>query len=78
MPRAMIRVTAGEAVRRVDSTYLRTVDELDIWKRNSSGAREPLLRLKAPLEETWLPYLAGRGTRDEAIAALLARISTRP
>jgi hypothetical protein len=42
------------------------------------GAQEPLLRLKAPLDDTWLPYLPGRGTRDEALAALLARISARP
>ena len=78
LPHALIWVTAGEAVRRLDPAYVRTVDALDIWKLNSSGAREPLLRLKAPLEEIWLPYLAGRGTRDEAIAALLARVGVPP
>ena len=78
MPHALIWVTAGEAVRRVDAGYTRTVDALGIWKLTSSGAREPLLRLKAPLEEIWLPYLAGLGTRDKAIAAILARISARP
>jgi hypothetical protein len=78
LPHALIWVTAGEAVRRIDPSYVRTVDRLGIWSRNASGASEPLLRLKAPLEETWLPYLAGRGTRDEAMAALLARISGRP
>ncbi len=78
MPHALIWVTAGEAIRRLDPAYVRTVDALGIWKLTSSGAREPLLRLKAPLEETWLPFLAGLGTRDEAIAALLARISARP
>jgi hypothetical protein len=35
-------------------------------------------RLKAPLEDTWLPYLAGRGSRDAALAALLARITPPP
>ena len=78
LPHALIWVTAGEAVRRIDPAYVRTVDALGIWKLNSSGAREPLLRLKAPLEETWLPYLAGGRTRDEAMAALLAKISARP
>ena len=78
MPHALIWVTAGEAVRRIDPAYVPTVEALGIWKLNSSGAREPLLRLKAPLEETWLPYLAGNGTRDEAIAALLTRITVRP
>jgi hypothetical protein len=77
MPHALIWVTAGEAVRRLDPTYVRTVDAAGIWNRGSSGAAEPLLRLKAPLEEIWLPYLAGRGTRDEALAALLARINSR-
>jgi hypothetical protein len=78
MPHALIWVTAGEAIRRLDPTYVRTVDTLGIWNGRSSGSREPMLRLKAPLEETWLPYLAGRGTRDEALAALLARITARP
>jgi hypothetical protein len=78
LPHALIWVTAGEAVRRLDPAYVRTVDALNIWKLNSSGAREPMMRLKAPLEETWLPYLAGRGTRDEALAALLASINSTP
>jgi hypothetical protein len=77
LPHGLIWVTAGEAIRRLDSAYVRTVDALGIWNGRSSGAPEPLLRLKEPLEETWLPYLAGRGARDEALAALLARI-TRP
>ncbi|HEY6360920.1 MAG TPA: hypothetical protein VIX63_07430 [Vicinamibacterales bacterium] len=72
MPHALIWETAGEAVRRLDPTYVRTVDTLGIWNGRSSGAPEPLLRLKAPLDDTWLPYLAGRGTRDEALAALVA------
>jgi hypothetical protein len=29
--------------------------------------------LKSPIEEIWLPYLNGRGTRDEALTALVAR-----
>ena len=78
MPHALIWVTAGEAVRRVDPTHVRTVDTLGIWNGHSSGAGQPLLRLKAPLEDTWQAYLAGRGTRDEALAALLARISSQP
>lgn len=77
LPHALIWVTAGEAIRHLDPTYVRTVDTLGIWNRRSSGAPEPLLRLKTPLEDAWLPYLAGRGTRDEALAALLARISSR-
>jgi len=32
-----------------------------------------MLTLKAALEETWKRWLDGRGTRDEALAALVAR-----
>jgi hypothetical protein len=28
---------------------------------------------KGPLEEVWKPWLEGRGTRDQALAALAAR-----
>jgi len=77
LPHALIWVTAGEAVRRLDPAYVRTVDTLGIWNRGSSGAAQPLMRLKAPIEDIWLPYVAGRGTRNEALAALLARINAR-
>lgn len=79
LPHALIWVTAGEAVRRLDPKYVPTADALGVWNRGSSGARAPLKRLKQPLVETWLPYLAGTGTRDEALTALLAKISaSRP
>jgi len=29
--------------------------------------------VKPALDESWKPYLDGRGTRDEAVAALVAR-----
>jgi hypothetical protein len=74
MPHALIWVTAGEAVRRVDPSYVPTGDMLGIWKLRSSGAPGPLIRLKAPLEEAWKPYLDGRGTRDEAMRTLLEKI----
>ena len=37
MPHALIWVTAGEAVRRLDPTYVRTVDTLGTWNGRSSG-----------------------------------------
>jgi hypothetical protein len=75
LPHALIWVTAGEAVRRVSPAHVRLVDALGIWKLFSSGALVPLERLKAPLDETWMPYLNGRGTRDEAMRALLEKIA---
>jgi hypothetical protein len=42
---------------------------------SASGTRaEPTY--KPALEERWKPYLDGRGTRDEALAALVAKLRT--
>ncbi len=75
IPHALIWVTASEAVRRVEPSHVPLVDSLGIWNLYSSGAPAPMIRLKAPLEEAWKPYLAGRGTRDEALRLLLEKIS---
>jgi hypothetical protein len=77
LPHALIFFTAGEAVRRVDPAYLPYADTLGIWALQLSGARQSANRLKQPLEDTWRPYLDGRGTRDEALAALLARVGVK-
>jgi hypothetical protein len=73
LPHGLIWVTAGEAVRRVDPSYVPTVERLGLWKLRSSGAPGPLARLKTPLVEAWMPYLDGRGTRDDAMRALLEK-----
>jgi len=70
---AMIFYTAGEAVRRLDANYVPTADAYAIWAKRLSGAALPADRLKPVLEEVWKPWLDGRGTRDAALAALLAR-----
>ena len=70
---AMIFFTAGEAVRRIDSTYVPVADAFAVWPKQLSGASLPALRLKPALEEVWKPYLNGSGTGDEALAALVAR-----
>jgi hypothetical protein len=73
LPHAMIFFTAGEAVRHVVPAYVPAVDRFGIWQLNLSGASVPASRLKQPLLDTWKPYLDGRGTRDSALAALLAQ-----
>ena len=78
LPHALIWITASEAVRRVDPSHVPLVDVLGIWNLYSSGAPAPMMRLKAPLEEAWKPYLDGRGTRDEALRALLEKIAALP
>jgi len=62
-------------VRQVEPSHVPLVDALGIWKFYSSGAPGPMIRLKAPLEDAWKPYLGGRGTRDEALRLLLEKIA---
>jgi len=69
---AIVFFTAGEAVRRVAPPgYVPLADATGAWSRGMSGFKEAL-------EETWRPYLNGRGTRDEALAALIQRTATAP
>ena len=63
---ALIWMTAGEAVRRVAPGYVPNADTFGIWQRGMQA-------LKGPVEAAWKPYLGGQGTRDEALAALIAR-----
>ena len=64
---ALIWVTAGEAVRRVAPGYVPNAETFGIWQRGMQS-------LKGPLEAAWKPYLDGQGTREEALAALIARL----
>ena len=73
LPHAMIFYTVGEAVKSVAPDYVPLVETLGIWDLRLSGATLPASRLKQPLLDVWKPYLDGRGTRDEALSALLAQ-----
>ena len=66
---AMIFFTAGEAVRSVDPSHVPYAEAEGVWSRAMGS-------LKPALEATWKPYLDGRGTRDEAIAALIKAVAT--
>jgi len=55
-------------VRRVVPGYTPFADAFDLW---------PGLGSKSALMETWLPYLNGTGSRDAAIAALVARVGVK-
>jgi hypothetical protein len=72
---ALIFYTSGEAVRRVAPTHVPMADEIDIWSLGLSGSTLPSQRLKPLLVEIWQPWLDGRGTRDDALAALVTRAS---
>jgi hypothetical protein len=65
---AMIFFTAGEAVRNVSPDYVPYAEAEGVWARGMSG-------LKPALETAWRPYLAGHGTRDEALTALLKAVA---
>src|SRR5262245_27271458 len=65
---AMIFFTAGDVVSRVIPGHVPYAETAGVWQRGF----EPF---RAPLQETWKPYLDGKGTRDEAIAALVARVA---
>ncbi|MDQ3169958.1 MAG: hypothetical protein M3Q55_07475 [Acidobacteriota bacterium] len=63
---AMIFFTAGEAVRSVSPSHVPYADAAGVWGRG-------MARFKPALEEFWKPWLDGRGTRDQALAALAPR-----
>ena len=67
---AMIFFTAGEAVRHVLPGHVPYAEKFGVWQRG-------LAVLKPPLENVWKPYLDGKGTRDEALAELIKRITIR-
>ena len=67
----MIFYTAGYAVRRSIPEHVPYADAFGLWSRGWTSFRDAL-------QETWKPYLDGRGTRDEALAALVAKTATEP
>jgi len=61
---ALIFFTAGEAVRRVIPGHVPYAEKFGVWQRG-------MMQFKSPIEQTWKPYLDGKGTRDEALAELV-------
>jgi hypothetical protein len=67
----LIFMTAGEAVRREFPGHVPYAEAGGVWNRSWGELRDALL-------ETWLPYLRGQGTRDEALLALVKRVTATP
>ena len=65
---ALIFFTAGYAVRRVIPEHTPYADRSGVWQRG-------WLRERDAVNEIWKPYLDGHGTRDEALAKLVKRLS---
>ncbi len=68
---SLIFFTAGEAVRRAVPGHVPYAEKFGVWQRGMGPFR-------AALEELWKPYLDGRGTRDEAFAALVTKTVIDP
>jgi hypothetical protein len=73
LPHAMIFFTAGQAIREISPDYVPTVNRLGIWDVKLSGSSLPASRLQQPLLDAWQPYLEGRGSREDALALLVAK-----
>jgi hypothetical protein len=61
---ALIFFTAGEAVRRVIPGHVPYAEKFGVWQRG-------MMQFKTPIEQTWKPYVDGKGTRDETFAELI-------
>jgi hypothetical protein len=68
LPHASIFYTAGEVTRRVVPGHVTYAEANGMWK---GGSFAPF---KAALDRAWLPWLDGKGTRAEAIAALISQL----
>ena len=64
---AIMFYTAGEAVRRVIPGHVPLGEAAGVWDRG-------LKPFRAAVVDVWKPYLDGKGSRDEALAALIRRL----
>jgi hypothetical protein len=65
---AIVFYTAGEAVRRVIPGHVPLGEAAGVWDRG-------LKPFRAAVVDVWKPYLDGKGSRDEALAELIRRMS---
>lgn len=68
MSHALIFYTAGAAVRRSDPTHVPYAESNGLWPRLGPPA------VKAALEGAWLPFLEGKGTREDALLEVMRRL----
>jgi hypothetical protein len=65
---ALVFYTAGEAVKHAVPQHAAFADALRMWDRG-------LRPYKAALDAHWKPWLEGKGTRDQALSAVLAALA---
>ena len=64
--------TVGYVIDQRHPGYEPLIDAANIWRGTLSGATTPVARLRPQLEGAWKAYIEGKGTRDEAFAAMVA------
>jgi len=74
----LVFVTVGESVRRLHPEHVPFIDALNLWQGTLSGSRVPASRLHSVIQQYWMPYLYGRGARDEALRAILGAAAGMP
>jgi len=72
MSHALVFFTVGYVVQRLHPDHEPFIDAANLWRGTLSGARVPVGRLRPAIQATWKAYIDGRGTRDEAFAAMVA------
>jgi hypothetical protein len=65
---ALVFYTAGAAVKHAVPQHVPYGDAFKVWERG-------LQPLKTALDAHWKPYLEGKGTRDEALSAILVALA---
>jgi hypothetical protein len=65
---AMIWLTAAEAMRSIAPDYVGYAEANGLWRQRT------LAQFKPVLDEVWKPYLGGKGTHEDAFAAIVARL----
>ena len=68
---ALVFYTAGEAVKHAVPQHVPFADALRMWDRG-------LRAYKSALDAHWKPWLEGKGSRDQALAAVLAALAAAP
>jgi hypothetical protein len=64
---ALIWYTVAEAMRSAVPDHVGYAEANGLWRQSALATFKPIL------DEVWRPYLHGKGTREEAFAALLRR-----
>src|SRR5262249_33883402 len=69
---ALVFYTVGYVIRQRHPEHEPLMDAANIWRGTLSGGCAPVARLRSVLEGTWKAYIEGKGTRDDAFAAVIA------